>query len=131
KETGLTDNINRLIEDTMAVHPIAIKFNSQNFSNCGFNKKLKLDIFNIIHEQLNNILKHANATSVQINLEQVSDKIFLSVQDNGEGFNKAKLKNGTPMSNIISTADKYKGEVFIDTAPGKGCTLSVTFTDSL
>ena len=129
KETGFTDNIKNLIEETMTVHPIEIKFYSENFSDGDFNKKLKLNIFNIVQEQLNNIVKHANATLVQINLEQISDKLFLSIQDNGAGFNKTKQKNGAGISNIISTAEQYKGKVLIDTAPGKGCALSVTFIE--
>jgi len=129
KETGLADNINKLIEETMAIHPIEIKFYSSNFFQGNFNKKLRQNIFSIVHEQLNNTLRHANATVVQINLEQVRDKLFLSIQDNGAGFNKAKQKKGAGISNIISTAEQYKGEVFIDTAPGKGCTLSVTFIE--
>ena len=78
---------------------------------------------------MNNILKHSLATSVQINLEQISNKLFLSIQDNGVGYNKAGQKTGKGISNIISCATQYKGEVLIDTAPGKGCTLSVTFID--
>ncbi|MEO6220348.1 MAG: PAS domain-containing protein [Ginsengibacter sp.] len=131
KETKLTDSINKLIEETMAAHPTAVKFHSQNFSDCGFNKKLKLSIFSIVQAQLNNIIQHAKATLVQINLEQISDKLFLSIEDNGTGFNKAKQKNGASILNIITAAEQYNGEVFIDTAPGKGCTLTVTFIESL
>ena len=128
KETGFADNITALIEETMAMHPVKIKY-AQSFSEGGFNKKLKQNILKIVREQLNNILKHSLATSVQINLEQISNKLFLSIQDNGVGYNKAGQKTGKGISNIISYAKQYKGEVLIDTAPGKGCTLSVTFID--
>ena len=129
KEPHLTDNVKELIEDTMSIHPVKIKFDSQNFSEEVFNTTLKLNIFSIVQQQLNYILKHAQATLVQINLEQISDKLFLSIQDNGVGFNKVKQKKQLGISNIISCAEKYNGEVFIDTAPGKGCTLSVTFIE--
>jgi len=128
KETGLADNITAVIEESMAMHSVKIKY-SQSFSEGSFNKKLKQNIIEIIRAQLNNTLKHSKATLVQITLEQISDKLFLSIQDNGVGYNKAKQKIGSGISNIISCAKQYKGEVLIDTAPGKGCTLSVTFIE--
>jgi PAS domain S-box-containing protein len=128
KETGLTDNIEELIAETMAMHPIKIKFYSQKFSERGISK-LGLNIIKIVQEQITNILKHAQASLVQINLDQISNKLFLSIQDNGVGFSKTKKKKGTGILNIINWAEQHKGEVFIDTEPGKGCTLSVTFVE--
>ena len=129
KETELTNSIEELITETMAMHPIKIKFYSQKFSERGISKKLRLNIIKIVQEQITNILKHAQASLVQINLDQISNKLFLSIQDNGVGFSKAKKKNGTGILNIINWAEQYKGEVFIDTELEKGCTLSVTFIE--
>jgi PAS domain S-box-containing protein len=126
KQTGLSDSIKKLIADTMAMYPIKINFYSQNFSEGCTNKKLQLKIIEIIEEQLKNILRHAQATLVQINLDQIRDKLFLSVQDDGVGFNKATKKKGAGVPNIINQTKRYLGEAFIDTEPGKGCTLSVT-----
>jgi PAS domain S-box-containing protein len=129
KNTGLIDAIKKLIEDTKNVRTIDFKFHSNNFSDGMFSQLLKLNILSIIDEQLKNILMHSRANSVQINLEQVDNNLFLSVQDNGIGFNKSKKKNGAGIANIISAAKQYDGEVFIDTAPGTGCTLSVVFIE--
>jgi PAS domain S-box-containing protein len=129
KEMSLTDNIAELIKEIISLYPLTIKFSPGNFSEARFNKKTKQDIIKIIHEQLNSIINQTRATSVQINLEQISDKLFLSIQDNGYGFNKARKKN-TAISTITSYANQYNGEVFIDAAPGgNGCTLSVTFIE--
>ena len=125
-ETGFADSIIELIEEVMAMYPLTIKY-SQSFSERNFNKKLKQAIIKSVKLQLDNIVKHAQATTVQINLEQINNKLFLSIEDNGVGFNKAKQKMGEGISNIIICAELYKGEVLIDAAPGKGCTLSVIF----
>jgi PAS domain S-box-containing protein len=125
----LTDSIETLIKKSERLKPIEIKFFSQNFSDQTFDKILELNILSIIREQLRNILKHSEATYAQINLEQIDDMLFLCVQDNGKGCNKSTQKKGTGISGIIECASRYKGEVFIDTAPGKGYMLSVTFTE--
>jgi PAS domain S-box-containing protein len=128
-EMSLTDNITALIKETMSLHPLKIKLSANNFSEACFNKKMKQDIIKIILEQLNSIINQAQAALVQINLEQISDKLFLSIHDNGQGFNKSR-KNNTAISNITSYAKQYNGEVFVDAEPGgNGCTLSVTFIE--
>jgi PAS domain S-box-containing protein len=129
KQIELADNITELIKETMSLYPVRISFSPNNFSEGHFNKEIKQDIIKIIQEQLNTIINQSRATSAQINLQQIGDKLFLSIQDNGPEFNKTTRKN-LPLSNIVSLAKKYKGEVFVDGAPGgKGCTLSVTFME--
>lgn len=129
KKSGLIDNIKKLIEDTRDIQPLEIKFYSQNFTDDAFDKILELNILSIVDEQLKSILKHSQATSVQINLEQIDNNLFLSIQDNGTGFNKTSQQNGAGISNIINSAKQFNGEVFIDIAPGKGYTLSVVFVE--
>ena len=128
-KTKLTDSIKRLVKNSESVRPIEIKFYSHNFSDGRFDKILELNILSIVREQLRNILRHSEATDAQINLEQIDDMLFLCIQDNGRGCNKAEQKNGAGISGIIECASRYKGEVFIDTAPGNGYMLSVTFRD--
>lgn len=47
---------------------------------------LKIVIYRVIQEALNNVAKHSNATIVHITLEKLQDKIFLTITDNGCGF---------------------------------------------
>jgi len=52
--------------------------------------KFKLNVFRIVQEQLNNIIKHAKASLVNIGLTQDKDAIVLSIADNGVGFNTSQ-----------------------------------------
>jgi len=88
---------------------------------------LKLTIFRIVQEQLNNILKHAQARSILILLAQKDCLLELSIKDDGIGFDSSKKRNGVGLQNIISRAELYSGKVLINSEPGKGCELIVLF----
>jgi signal transduction histidine kinase len=85
----------------------------------------KINVYRIIQEQLNNILKHAQASAVVIELNQEDERITLKVKDDGKGFDPRIRRTGVGISNIMSRAELYNGRVEIESAPGKGCRLEV------
>lgn len=90
-------------------------------------KKLKLTIFRIVQEQLNNVLKHAHAKNVFIRVTETGEGIELSVTDDGLGFNPALKRNGVGLRNISSRAEVNYGKVTLVSKPGEGCSLTVKF----
>ena len=99
------------------------------FEHDGYTHKLAMDqklaIYRMVQEQLNNIVKHAKATEVQIALSQANHHTLLVICDNGQGFNKTERGNGIGLNNITSRAKVFDGDVHIETEPGKGCTLTI------
>jgi signal transduction histidine kinase len=89
--------------------------------------KLKMTVFRIVQEQLNNIQKHAEARHVLISVKQPGDVLSLSIVDDGKGFDVKQKREGIGLTNIINRAEIFNGLVEIDTAPGKGCKLLVNF----
>jgi len=87
----------------------------------------KLAIYRILQEQLNNVMKHAEASKVWITLVQNETSTVLIVRDNGKGFDKSVNTNGMGLNNMISRAKIFGGTVEIDSSPGRGCTLHVDF----
>jgi hypothetical protein len=81
-----------------------------------------------VQEQLNNILKHANAKNVVITLLQNKKAIILSVSDNGVGFDTNQKRKGIGVANIRSRAISYNGIADFVSKPGHGCVLTVTFS---
>jgi PAS domain S-box-containing protein len=130
KDVGLRDSIKTMIADIMLVNPIKISFHSELFNEESLNEKYKLNIFRIIQEQINNVLKHAKANSIDITFEEKKDNIIISICDDGVGFDVAKSKKGIGIDNIISRSAVYKGDVIINTAPGKGCSVIINFIKS-
>jgi signal transduction histidine kinase len=88
-------------------------------------ESISLSIFRIVQEQLNNILKHADASKVTITITRSSDAVELEITDNGKGFRLSTVSRGLGLKNIYNRADLFNGKVTIHTAPGEGCTVSV------
>jgi two-component system sensor histidine kinase UhpB len=133
KNLGLCEAIDDIIRDTMEVNPVKIKAELKEFKEQNINDKFKLNVFRILQEQLNNILKHAKATHIAISLLQNKQSIILSITDNGVGFDTRKKRKGIGIANIKSRVSAYNGSVEVVSKPGKGCALTVTFpfTDAL
>ena len=87
----------------------------------------ELLLFRIFQESVNNALKHANAKQLNVSL-QYSDQMFnLTVADDGDGFSIDDLgdKRWLGLKNIETRAALIGGTVIIDSAPGKGCSITV------
>jgi PAS domain S-box-containing protein len=123
-EISLTESVNDLI-DTIA-HGRNIKITFQVDDNKEeLPGKVRIMIFRIIQEQLNNILKHAHAKKVRIRLTKDNMHLRLLIQDDGKGFDVKEKKCGIGLKNISSRAKCYDGMMTIDSAPGEGCTMLV------
>jgi len=89
--------------------------------------ELKISIYRIVQEQLNNILKYAEATRIDVSIHQQDRRLCIQVKDNGRGFDPGDKRTGIGITNMISRVNVFGGKIQIDAAPGKGCTLSVQF----
>jgi PAS domain S-box-containing protein len=86
---------------------------------------LKLNIYRVIQEQLNNVYKHASASRVQIKIFTIKNQIHITIHDNGIGFEIGIKKNGVGIVNIINRVESFNGEVSFETKPGIGCRLDI------
>jgi two-component system sensor histidine kinase UhpB len=122
-EISLKEALEELVEGINNTGGTYIHLDFKNPVN--IDNKIELMIYRIVQEQLNNIMKYAKAKEavVQINIER--SKLFLSINDNGVGFDPAAKANGIGMKNIKSRVDFYSGNMNVISAPGQGCTLEV------
>jgi len=124
---GLAENIRILVEDVMRVNPIRIQFRQDVLHLEELNETLQLNIFRIVQEQLNNILKHASASKAEIHLAKKNNTVELVISDNGRGCDIATTNKGVGILNIISRAGVYQGTVSILSFPDEGYLLKVAF----
>ena len=126
REIGLVESIEDIIDDLrVAGDKLAVHLDLQNISEDQIEDPRKLAVFRIVQEQLNNIVKHAQATRVLIRLSGEEDHIVLTVSDNGVGFDVSRYRKGVGITNIISRAELFNGKVEIVSSPGEGCTMTV------
>jgi PAS domain S-box-containing protein len=120
---GLLDAINRLLNSYQTAQSFEAKFHYE-----GDIEKLpggvKITVFRIIQEQLTNVVKHADATLVDIRL-LVASNLKLSIKDNGKGFDRSVPITGTGIKNMKDRTRAHNGKLSILTSAGKGCWLRV------
>lgn len=87
--------------------------------------KIKLTLYRIIQEQLNNILKYSKAPGASIVLQVTKDKYRLIISDSGVGFDTSKKHKGIGLRNIESRVEVHSGNMEIISAPGEGCMLKI------
>ncbi len=88
-----------------------------------------LNLFRQVQEAIHNAFKHAQASQITIYCRLLNESLTLSVTDNGVGFDPAHQPDDQPhygLRNLRRRADELHGTCAIDTAPGRGTTVSVT-----
>jgi PAS domain S-box-containing protein len=90
-------------------------------------KDRTLTIYRILQEQLNNIVKYAQASLVRIHLLFEKHHLHILIEDNGIGFDTAQTKKGLGLNNIKNRAELFKGRLRIKTEKDKGCKMEVWF----
>lgn len=83
-------------------------------------------VYRIVQELLGNVIKHAGASEVLIQLMRKEDRFTLTVEDNGKGFDKASMdKAGAGLANVKARAAYLDGTVDIHSTPGQGSSITV------
>jgi len=87
-----------------------------------------LALFRIIQESLGNAVKHASARHVSVSLTRDRDWVRLIVSDDGSGFDGSRLEvsAGLGLITMRERATQLHGTFDLDTAPGRGTTITVT-----
>lgn len=87
--------------------------------------KVELALFRITQEALTNILKHAEAKKVTIQLMKHRHMVILSIEDDGKGFDQKKQQNYFGINNMRNRAIAISGTFAIETKPGAGTTVMI------
>ncbi len=88
---------------------------------------LKVIIFRILQEALNNAAKHGKATFVRLSLNKASKEIELTLSDNGQGFDVKKVRHGLGLASMRERVELSNGVFSIESVKEKGTTLRVTW----
>lgn len=100
-------------------------------STVGLNERLdeqtETVIYRVIQETVNNVIKHAEASKLDIQIIKDEEGIAVTIEDDGKGFDKDKLdlKSGLGLSNIYSRVGFLKGTVDVDSSEGNGTLIAI------
>jgi two-component system, NarL family, sensor kinase len=124
-ETGLAMVVKQFIEN-IENDAIAINFFSRGF-DMPFDDTIEIILYRVLQESVNNVMKHAAASRLDISLIRDEKNISLTIEDNGKGFDAAGpgVYNGIGLNNLKSRINFLKGKVELDSQVGKGTLVSV------
>jgi PAS domain S-box-containing protein len=126
-DIGLVESIQDLCDSLQRTHTIDVDFNHKSFTEQILAENMKLMLFRIIQEQVNNIIRHSGADTISIFLQSDAEQVGLTINDNGKGFDiLAENKRGLGLANMNNRVSLFNGKLEIWSAQGKGCTLMVT-----
>jgi two-component system NarL family sensor kinase len=115
-----------LFADTEELSGIKIHFEAKgDFDN--LDKKIQTYIYRLTQEALSNIVKHAEAHEVWVNLNRKADNLSLTIRDDGKGFSPeiAGKEGGNGIHNMRERVSLLNGHIEISSSSGKGTTISV------
>ena len=124
---GLKEALEDLAESVQQPDQLTVKLViDEDYDALQIDSNKELMIYRIVQEQLNNIIKYAKASEVNIRLKQQDDQLILFISDNGIGFDVHEQSNGIGLKNINSRVNFYSGKMHLASSPGEGCTLEVS-----
>ena len=93
---------------------------------CKLSKEKESILYRILQENINNVIKHAKATTLSISIHHTDTETAVTVEDDGIGFDRSNLKNdGIGLSNIQSRVNFLGGDIEFDSRPGAGTLVSM------
>ena len=129
KNYGLTKAIETIANQLLQNATIEFKMSS-NIDEKRFSYNLEISLYRIISELLNNSIKHANPTVIDLEILEENQLLRLKYKDDGRGFDyenhlqENELK-GMGLGNIRSRIKSLNGQFYLDTSPGKGLSIYI------
>jgi PAS domain S-box-containing protein len=131
-DLGLPEAANAYLEDWSRNYKISSDFNSRGLHGHRLDTEIETHLYRIMQEALNNTVKHAHATKVNVLLERKPESVSLIVEDNGSGFDaniaasKSTNGHGLGLLGMKERALLLGGNVEIESKRGTGTTLFVS-----
>jgi tetratricopeptide (TPR) repeat protein len=124
---AIQDFIDKLDNKAMKVHLYTEGLDERLDAN------VEIVLYRMIQECVNNVIKHAGATTLDISLIRDKDGISATIEDNGKGFDTADDQKfeGIGLKNINTRIEYLKGKVDFDSAPGRGTVVALHVPSSI
>ncbi len=119
--------LHNLLDEQRKTFSIPVQSSIDNSINWDtISNSIKINIYRIVQESLQNINKYAHANSIQVKCLKNGDQLILEIIDDGIGFNTIKAKKGIGLQNIRSRALDCNGTAIINSIISKGTHITIT-----
>lgn len=118
---GLVANMRRYCSQIFEQEKITYAFDIKNkFTEREMCLQKRRELYLVFKELINNLRKHARATSCKIEITERNKMFYMIFQDNGVGFNPKKKTNRNGLKNMKRRLKKWGGKIKISSSPGAG-----------
>lgn len=127
---GLASALNSFVREWSLNHEIQARFHATS-SERRLPPEIETNLYRIIQEALNNVLKHSNATTVDITMNYLADEAVLTIEDDGGGFDTESESihttegSGFGLIGMKERAALVGGRLEVESAVGAGTTILV------
>jgi len=121
---GLTKAVKSIVNNVEKSTEIQFTVYLDNIDNI-FPADLEINIYRIVQECLNNIIKHSEATKSVLKFTHLDNSVEITITDNGKGISQDAVK-GIGMNELNERVKLYYGNLQILTSPGKGTTIIIS-----
>ncbi|UCD89109.1 MAG: PAS domain S-box protein [Desulfobacterales bacterium] len=130
-QLGLVRTLYQFCEDFSEKTGLNVDFNSAGMDELKLDFDTEINMYRLVQESLNNIIKHADAKQVTIKLVASFPKIILRIEDDGKGFDKKNRLDAAAYEKrmgIISMKERVSllnGKIRINSSPAKGTKIFI------
>lgn len=129
EELGLAVALQTLVEDMLGEAGIAARCRV-DLAGADLPHSVEVSLYRIAQEALTNVVRHANASAVDVELSRTGDEVLLQIRDDGRGFVSVRRskQDGRRHLGLVSMGERaamVNGALQVDSAPGKGTTVRV------
>jgi signal transduction histidine kinase len=126
---GLIPTITLIGEQIKAKYSIEVLFNSNIMDEARYNQEIEIALYRIIQEATNNVVKHADATRIYVDLFENDLELNLKISDNGKGFQiknvKKNKENHSGLNNMEERVKLLDGTFIITSKKGDGVLIEI------
>jgi signal transduction histidine kinase/ligand-binding sensor domain-containing protein len=128
---GLTESIKGMVRKLAELTGVRFIFDLEILDNI-FPKELEINVYRIVQECVNNIIKHSSSSEASLLSRRMDDTLQIIIHDDGKGFDLSAFTSasntgrGYGLSSIAERVRLLQGSLDIETAPGRGTKVTVT-----
>ncbi len=124
--SGFMDIVSELISSQTQAYDIKYEFTHDDEIDWeSVNNTVKINIYRIIQESMQNVYKHANAKTIKISISLQNNVICLDIIDDGDGFDASKNRKGIGLKNMTSRVESIDGKIDFTSQVGDGTVVNV------
>ncbi|MBD3275600.1 MAG: response regulator [Candidatus Marinimicrobia bacterium] len=130
-ELGFEAGVKWLLERTEEKYNIETEFHEAGAAQT-IDRDIRTLLFQAVRELMNNVVKHANAKQVKVSVSRQDDRVSVTVEDDGEGFDPEELSTREDMNggfglfSVRERLEHLQGSVEVHSHPGKGTEVILT-----